>query len=76
MTDQGKHNRYINNAENYGPNAQPQAHMVQCPGCPAAPLCAHPVANVVGFTGLGMKKDIFLTSCASSKCVVRPYLQC
>lgn len=59
MSNQGSHNHYIDNAENYDPNAQPEAHMVQCPGCPAAPLCAHPVPNVVGFTGLGVKKDVF-----------------
>lgn len=44
-------NGNVNDDEDDGPDAESQAHVVQCPGHPAAPLRRILVPGMVGFTG-------------------------
>lgn len=64
------HNSIVDNGEDEEPNADSQARVVQSPGCLAVLLCPRPVPDVVGFTGLMVRKIFEIERVRSAVCSV------
>lgn len=56
MALNGENDHHVDDDQDATCNPKSESHVVQCPGCPAVPLCCNPVAHVVCFTSLKVSK--------------------